>query len=55
MRNRRRAAIPQLYPRLCRGIYRAFGAVMSTSYGVGYVLPPSAAKFRCAARGGTFL
>ena len=49
-----RGEAPQLYPRLCRGIYRACGAVMSALW-ASYVLPPQAAKFRCAAGRGTFL
>ena len=44
---------PQLYPRRCRGLYRAFGAVIS-ALRAGYVLLPLAAKLRSARRARTF-
>ena len=48
-RNKRRCA-PQLYPRRCRGLYRAFGAVISVLR-AGYVLRPLGAKLRNAEGG----
>ena len=42
------------FRRAAEKLYRAYGAVMSALW-AGYVLRPLGAKFRCAARGGTFL
>ena len=44
---------PQLYPRLCRGIYRAKGAVISTLR-VGYIFCPLGKKLMCVRCAHTF-